>query len=166
MDLNTVHEGIQKRESGRRVGRGAGCNKGKQSGRGSNGQKSRSGFSMSPAFEGGQMPLSRRIPKRGFNNAKYGKDVESVTLASIVAKFPESCQITREVLLERGLIKRSDSYIKIIGNDKLETKYDFSVHFISKGAAKSVEEIGGKVEILPLKNPVVKNKMKPKAKKD
>ncbi len=166
MDLNTVNSGIEKHAVSRRVGRGAGSNKGKQSGRGSNGQKSRSGFSQSPAFEGGQMPLARRIPKRGFNNANYAKDVESVSLASVMAKFPESCPINHDILLERGLIKRTGSYVKIIGNDKLERKYDFSVHFISKGAAKSVEEIGGKVEILPLKKPVVKNKMKQKAKKD
>ncbi|MDO5579913.1 MAG: 50S ribosomal protein L15 [Planctomycetia bacterium] len=165
MDISTVNQGVNKKKSSRRVGRGPGSGQGKTAGRGSNGQGSRAGFSMSPAFEGGQMPLARRIPKRGFNNKEFAEPVEAVTLANIVRYFDGTQVITPELLREKGLISGKRVYVKIIGNCELDKKFDFEVHAVSKGSAKLIEQAGGKIGILPKKKPVVKNKMKVKAKK-
>lgn len=165
MNINTINEGVRKNVKKDRVGRGPGSGNGKTAGRGSNGQGSRAGFSMSPVFEGGQLPLARRIPKRGFNNKKFADVVESVSLKTILFKFDGSCEITPEVLEERGVIKSAKSIVKLIGSDEMPKAYSFKVHRVSEGAKAAVEKAGGKVEILPGKKPVVKNKMKSKAKK-
>ncbi|MDO5553377.1 MAG: 50S ribosomal protein L15 [Planctomycetia bacterium] len=165
MDINTVNNGVAKRKGRKRLGRGTGSGTGKTAGRGSNGQGARAGFSMSPVFEGGQMPLVRRIPKRGFNNKAFADVVESVSLKSIAACFDGSEVIGPEALLKRGLISRADSYVKVIGNDELDKSLKFKVHAASKGATAAVEKAGGSFEFLPKKKPVVKNKMKPRVKK-
>lgn len=163
MDINTVNKSddgkLVANRAKKRVGRGPGSGNGKTSGRGMNGAGSRAGTSMSPAFEGGQMPLARRIPKRGFNNKAFADVVESVSLHSIVAVFDGSTPITPEELLAKGLIARKGSYVKLIGNDLLEKAYQFKVHAASKGCTAAVEKAGGKIELLPKKKPVVKNKM-------
>jgi|BioPla2DNA2_1021312.scaffolds.fasta_scaffold20795_2 large subunit ribosomal protein L15 len=164
MNIHTVNEGVCKNVRKDRVGRGTGSGKGKTSGRGMNGQRSRAGFSMSPVFEGGQMPLARRVPKRGFNNKKFADVVESVSLKSIVRKFDDSAVITPELLEERKLISSAKSIVKLIGAEELTAAYKFKVHRVSEGAKAAVEKAGGSVEILPGKKPVVKNKMKSKVK--
>ena len=166
MNINTVNEGVVRNVRKDRVGRGPGSGNGKTAGRGANGQGSRAGFSMNPTFEGGQLPLARRIPKRGFNNKRFADVVESVSIKTIVRKFADpSVEITPEVLEERGLISSKKSIVKLIGSDALDAPRKFKVHRISEGAKASVEKAGGAVEILPGKKPVVKNKMKPKTKK-
>ncbi len=159
MNINTVNSGVVKNVRKDRVGRGSGSGNGKTAGRGMNGQKSRAGFSQRATFEGGQLPLARRIPKRGFNNKEFAEVVESVSLKSIGFKFDGSVEITPEVLEESGLIKSAKSIVKVIGNDELKSVYKFKVHRVSEGAKASIEKAGGSVEILPGKKPVVKNKM-------
>ena len=159
MNINTVNSGVVKNVRKDRVGRGSGSGNGKTAGRGMNSQKSRAGFSQRATFEGGQLPLARRIPKRGFNNKEFAEVVESVSLKSIGFKFDGSVEITPEVLEESGLIKSSKSIVKVIGNDELKSVYKFKVHRVSEGAKASIEKAGGSVEILPGKKPVVKNKM-------
>ena len=165
MNITTVNENIQKNKSKKRVGRGNGSGLGKTSGRGSNGQGARAGFSMSPAFEGGQMPLSRRVPKRGFNNKRFADVVESVTLETILAKFDGEEAITPDLLKAKRIVNAKADYVKIIGKAELGKAFDIKAHAFSKGAAESIEKAGGKTEILPRKKPVVKNKMKTKAAK-
>ena len=162
MNITTVNENIQKNKSKKRVGRGNGSGLGKESGRGSNGQGSRAGFSLSPAFEGGQMPLARRVPKRGFNNKRFADVVQSVTLETIAMKFDGSQAITPDLLKSLRIVDAKAEYVKIIGNNELEKAYDIKAHAFSKGALAAIEKAGGKTEVLPRKKPVVKNKMKSK----
>ena len=165
MDISTINQGVQKNKRKDRVGRGPGSGNGKTAGRGANGQGSRAGFSLSPTFEGGQLPLARRIPKRGFNNKVFADVVESVAIKAVLRKFDGSADITPELLEERGLISSKKSIVKLIGSDELPKAYNFKVHRVSEGAKAAVEKAGGTIEILPGKKPVVKNKMKPKTKK-
>ena len=159
MNINTVNQGVVKKVRRDRVGRGPGSGNGKTAGRGMNGQRSRAGSPVSPLFEGGQLPLSRRIPKRGFNNKVFADVVESVAIKSVLRKFDGSVEITPETLMERGLIASAKSVVKLIGSDELPSAYKFKVHRVSKGAKEAVEKAGGSIEILPGKKPVVKNKM-------
>ncbi|MBQ9372312.1 MAG: 50S ribosomal protein L15 [Thermoguttaceae bacterium] len=159
MNINTILSQAGKNKGKNRVGRGPGSGNGKTAGRGANGQGSRAGFSLSPTFEGGQLPLARRIPKRGFNNKVFADVVESVAVKSVVRKFDPSVEITPETLMQRGLISSDKSIVKLIGADELPAAYKFKVHRVSKGAKEAVEKAGGSIEILPGKKPVVKNKM-------
>lgn len=165
-NLTDANSGVKKNRRPNRVGRGPGSGHGKTAARGMNGQGSRAGFSLSAAFEGGQMPLARRIPKRGFNNKRFAEPVESVTLALIAANIDPANEVTPELLREKGLVEKAGSYVKVIGADELPGAYTMKVHAVSKGALALIEKAGGKVEILPRKKAVVKNKMRPKVKKD
>ncbi|MBQ9873769.1 MAG: 50S ribosomal protein L15 [Thermoguttaceae bacterium] len=165
MNINTVNEGVRKNVRKDRVGRGPGSGNGKTAGRGMNGQRSRAGFSQRATFEGGQLPLARRIPKRGFNNKNFADVVESVSLKSVVRKCDPSVEVTPEVLEEKKIIASKSSIVKLIGADELSAAYKFKVHRVSEGAKAAVEKAGGSIEILPGKKPVVKNKMKVKTKK-
>lgn len=164
MNINTVNEGVRKNVRKDRVGRGPGSGNGKTAGRGMNGQRSRAGFSQNPTFEGGQLPLARRIPKRGFNNKVFADVVESVSLKTITYKFDGSVEITPAVLEEAKLISSAKNFVKLIGSEELSVAYKFKVHRVSEGAKASVEKAGGSIEILPGKKPVVKNKMGSKKK--
>lgn len=165
-NITDANSGVQKNRRPNRVGRGPGSGAGKTAARGMNGQGSRAGFSLSAAFEGGQMPLARRIPKRGFNNKRFADPIESITLALILANIDPAHEVTPALLLEMGLIETAGAYIKVIGSDEVPGAYTLKVHAVSKGARAAVEKAGGKIEILPRKKPVVKNKMRPKGKKD
>lgn len=164
-NITDVNSGVKKNRRPRRVGRGPGSGAGKTAARGMNGQGSRAGFSLSAAFEGGQMPLARRIPKRGFNNKRFADKVTSVTLQLVAANISPADEVTPELLRAKGIVSARDGYVKVIGIDELPGAYTFKVHAVSKGAKDAIEKAGGKVEILPRKKPVVKNKMRTKAKK-
>lgn len=159
MNINTVNQGVVKNVRVDRVGRGPGSGNGKTAGRGMNGQRSRAGSPVSPLFEGGQLPLSRRIPKRGFNNKRFAEVVESVSLKSVIRRLDPSVEVTPELLESKGLISSAKSIVKLIGSDELSSAYKFKVHRVSEGAKKAVEKAGGSIEILPGKKPVPKNKM-------
>jgi large subunit ribosomal protein L15 len=164
MNLNDVHHGIQKNKSRKRVGRGPGSGHGKTSGRGHKGQGSRSGSSVSPIFEGGQMPLVRRIPKRGFNN-RWAETVAAINVAELEKHFQDGEEVSPEVLLGKRLVHRDFDMLKVLGNGELTKKLTISAHKFSRQAVEKIEKAGGQVVVLPGKKPVVKNKMRAKTRK-
>jgi large subunit ribosomal protein L15 len=159
MNINDVNLKANASRKRRRVGRGTGSGRGKTSQRGHKGQGSRSGSSMNPVFEGGQMPLVRRIPKRGFNNKGFADIVIGVNVDDLDIFFEKGEAVTPQVLKEKGVVKKVFDRIKILGNGELTKSLDVSAHAFSATAQKKIETAGGKVIVLPAKKPVVKNKM-------
>ena len=131
----------------KRVGRGPGSGMGKTSTRGENGQKSRSGASISAWFEGGQSPLYRRIPKRGFNNAKFRIEFATINLSDL-NKFNDGDVVTPEVLKEKGIVKKQLCGIKVLGNGTLEKKITVRAHRFSSSAVTKIESAGGTAEVI------------------
>jgi large subunit ribosomal protein L15 len=130
-----------------RVGRGMGSKLGKTAGKGNKGQKSRKGYSRRPGFEGGQMPLHRRIPKRGFHNP-FDRDVSVVNVASLNV-FAAGETITPETLLARGLVRRGRDPVKVLGDGELKQALTVRAHAFSKSAQEKITAAGGKFELLP-----------------
>jgi len=130
----------------RRVGRGESSGLGKTSGKGHKGQQSRSGASIRPGFEGGQMPLIRRLPKKGFNNAQFKEDIAIVNLSDLEAKFEDGATVNEESLRACGLVKGTNDGIKVLGNGDLTKKLTIATDKISASAKEKVESAGGKVE--------------------
>ncbi|MDH5673620.1 MAG: 50S ribosomal protein L15 [Myxococcales bacterium] len=130
----------------RRVGRGPGSGLGKTCGKGQKGQKSRSGGSIHPWFEGGQTPLQRRLPKIGFNNP-FAKKIETVNVGSL-GRFESGAAVGPEELLAAGLIRKRYDGIKILGHGSLEQALTVKAHAFSAGARKAIEAAGGTVELL------------------
>ncbi len=133
------------RKERRRVGRGIGSGRGKTAGRGHKGQKARSGGGVRPGFEGGQMPLYRRIPKRGFTNI-FKKEFAIVNVKDL-ARFEPGTVVTPELLREAGLVKKNLP-VKLLGKGELDRPLTVKVHQVSKGAAAKVTAAGGKVEVV------------------
>lgn len=131
----------------KRVGRGPGSGSGKTSGRGENGQNSRSGGGVRPGFEGGQNPLFQRIPKRGFSNARF-KKVYAVVNLSDLNKFEDNTLVTPALLKETRLVRNERDGIKILGNGKLEKKLTVTANIFSAKAKAAIEENGGKAEVI------------------
>lgn len=131
----------------KRVGRGPGSGQGKTSGRGEKGQKSRSGFGQKQGFEGGQMPLHRRLPKRGFTNARFRKEFTAVNVQKLEA-FEAGTIVTPELLLERGIIKKLGDGLKILAKGKLSKALTVKAHRFSAGAQAAIAAAGGKAEAL------------------
>ena len=121
MNLEDVHRGIRKNKKRKRVGRGPGSGHGKTAGRGHKGQKSRSGWSASPIFQGGAMPLVRRVPKRGFNN-KFALSVVAVNVGDLERVFEAGEDVNPETLKQRSLAKKRYDVLKILGNGELSKK--------------------------------------------
>ncbi len=130
----------------KRVGRGPGSGHGKTSTRGHKGQKARSGGGVRPGFEGGQMPLQRRIPKRGFTNI-FKKEFALVNVKDLNI-FADGTEVTPELLQANGLIKKVNDGVKILGDGELEKKLTIKAHKISKQAEEKVVAKGGKVEVI------------------
>lgn len=135
------------RRARRRVGRGIGSGLGKTSGRGQKGQKARSGGGKGPYFEGGQMPLQRRLPKRGFNNARFAKEFAVVNVADL-ARFEAGTTVTPELLKETGLVGRIKDGVKILGDGELTAALTVQAHAFSKSAVEKIEAAGGKAEVI------------------
>jgi large subunit ribosomal protein L15 len=132
----------------KRVGRGPGSGLGKTSGRGNKGQKSRSGYSGMRGFEGGQMPLHRRLPKRGFTNI-FKREWAEVNLADLEKAFDAGATVTPESLVERGLAPRSlQKSVVILGQGELNKSLTVSAHRFSKSAKEKIEAAGGKAEVI------------------
>jgi len=129
-----------------RVGRGIGSKLGKTAGRGNKGQKSRKGYSRRAGFEGGQMPLHRRIPKRGFHNP-FGRDFTVVNVETLNA-FAAGETVTPESLISRGLVRGERGAIKILGDGNLKVGLTVRAHAFSKSAQEKIMRAGGKVEVL------------------
>lgn len=131
----------------KRVGRGPGSGLGKTSGRGEKGQKSRSGYGRKIGFEGGQMPLHRRVPKRGFTNEPFRKRYAYVNLGSLET-FDAGTIVTPEVLLKRGLIKTLRENVKVLGKGELTKALTVKAHKFSAGASERIASAGGKIEVI------------------
>ncbi len=129
-----------------RVGRGMGSKLGKTSGAGNKGQQSRRGYSRRPGFEGGQMPLHRRLPKRGFS-APFSKTFAVVNVENLNA-FSAGDTVTPETLTERGIVRASRSGIKVLGNGDLKVALTVRAHAFSKSAEEKIAGAGGKTEVL------------------
>ncbi|MDK2918801.1 MAG: large subunit ribosomal protein [Candidatus Petromonas sp.] len=130
----------------KRLGRGTATGQGKTAGRGQGGQKSRSGGGVRPGFEGGQMPLYRRVPKRGFNNP-FRKEWTIVNIEDL-NRFEDGTVITPELLKEEGLVKKMQYGLKILGNGNLEKKLTIRAHKFSQSAIEKIEAAGGKAEVI------------------
>lgn len=128
----------------KRVGRGPGSGLGKTAGRGEKGQKSRSGYSLKIGFEGGQMPLHRRLPKRGFNNI-FKKRWLEVSLAALNQHFQPDEEITPQVLHDRGVIKKANYDVVVLGNGELSKALRVAAHRFTKSAREKIEKAGGSV---------------------
>lgn len=136
----------------KRVGRGPGSGLGKTSGRGNKGQKSRSGFSQKRGFEGGQMPLHRRLPKRGFTNI-FKREWAEVNLARLEELFEAGATVTPESLVGAGLVRKSQQdSVAILGNGELSKGLTISAHRFSASAKQKIEAAGGKAEVLSPKS--------------
>ncbi|MGB9680020.1 MAG: 50S ribosomal protein L15 [Thermoanaerobacteraceae bacterium] len=146
MRLHDLKPAEGARKDRKRVGRGIGSGHGKTSGRGSKGQNARSGGGVRPGFEGGQMPLTRRLPKRGFTNI-FRKEYAIVNLSALDI-FEEGSEITPEVLVEKGIINKVKDGVKILGNGDLNKKFIIKAHKFSKSALEKIEAIGGKAEVI------------------
>ena len=131
----------------KRVGRGPGSGLGKTSGRGQKGQNARSGGGVRPGFEGGQLPLFRRLPKRGFSNAKFKTEYAVINLSDL-NKFEDGAIVTPEILKEMGILKNQLDGVKVLGNGKLEKKLTVKAHRFSKTAQEAIEKMGGKAEVM------------------
>lgn len=131
----------------KRVGRGPGSGMGKTSTRGENGQKSRSGASIKPWFEGGQNPLYRRVPKRGFNNKKFEVKYATINLSDL-NRFNDGETVTPELLKELGIVKKQLAGIKVLANGKLEKKVNVKAQRFSSRAVTKIEELGGTAEVI------------------
>lgn len=161
MNLNDVHRGIRKPKRRKRVGRGSGSGHGKTCGRGHKGQRSRSGYSVHPTFEGGQMPLVRRIPKRGFHN-RWASTVAIVNLRDLEDRFDDGAEVTPETLKAHNLAKGRYDLLKVLAAGELTKKLRVCAHKFSRQAVEKIEKAGGQAVVLPGKAPVVKNKQKSK----
>jgi large subunit ribosomal protein L15 len=156
MKLNEIRDNEGARKGRVRVGRGIGSGLGKTAGRGQKGQKSRSGVSIK-GFEGGQMPLHMRLPKRGFNNI-FAKDYAEVNLGAIqklidAGKLDAKGTLDHEALKAAGLARGGKDGVRLLGKGELTAKVSFKVAGASKGALAAVEKAGGSVEIIERKNP-------------
>ena len=135
-------------KASKRVGRGPGSGMGKTSTRGEHGQKSRSGASIKPWFQGGQHPLYRRVPKRGFNNARFREEYATINLSDLNKFFNDGDVVTPELLKEKGIIKKQLSGVKVLGNGQLEKKLTVKVNRFSSSAVTKIESAGGKAEVI------------------
>jgi large subunit ribosomal protein L15 len=142
--LNNLHPSKGSTHKKKRLGRGPGSGLGKTAGRGHKGQKSRSGYSMKIGFEGGQMPLQRRLPKRGFTNI-FKKQWLEVSLAKLEENFAAGDEITPEILHERGLIKKAKHDLVILGSGDVSKALKISAHRFTKAAREKIEKAGGSV---------------------
>ncbi|TXT46061.1 MAG: large subunit ribosomal protein L15 [Spirochaetes bacterium] len=137
-------EGANKKK--RIVGRGQGSGLGTTAGRGNKGQQSRSGGKTYPGFEGGQMPLYRRLPMRGFSNYPFRKEWQVVNVVDLAAKFQAGETVDAASLLLKGLVKKPENLVKLLGKGEISIALNVSVDAVSAGAKAKIEAVGGKVE--------------------
>ncbi|KJS14348.1 MAG: 50S ribosomal protein L15 [Desulfotomaculum sp. BICA1-6] len=147
MNLHELKPTPGSRPKPTRKGQGIGSGLGKTAGRGHNGQNSRSGGGVRPGFEGGQMPLQRRMPKRGFSNAPFKKEIVAINLDKLNG-FENGAEVTPETLLEAKVIKKTSDGVKILGSGNLEKALTVRAHAFSKSAVEKIESAGGKAEVI------------------
>ncbi len=160
VSLSTLSPVPGSKRSRKRVGVGEGSGHGKTCGKGQKGQRSRSGFSLPAGFEGGQMPIHRRLPKRGFVSRKktLGKNVFSLVPIKLLQELAVEGEITLEVLRTNGIVRSKNALVKILGGSELTKKIVVEAHAASKSARAAIEGAGGEVKIL--ENPIAKKTLK------
>ena len=131
----------------KRIGRGPASGQGKTAGKGHKGQKARAGRGMRAGFEGGQMPLQRRLPKRGFVNV-FGKEIATVNVSSLEERFEGGAEIDIEALIASGLVKKTLDGVKILGNGEITKSFTVKANAFSESAKQKIEAAGGKVEVI------------------
>lgn len=146
MKLNDLTAVPGSKKERKRIGRGIGSGQGKTAGKGSKGQKARSGGSIRPGFEGGQMPLQRRVPKRGFVS-RFGKDIRIINLGSL-EKFENGATVDTKALIDAGIVSECGDGIKVLGNGKLTKKLTVKAAAFSGSAKQKIEAAGGKAEVI------------------
>lgn len=146
MNLHELKPAAGSRKKPTRKGRGIGSGLGKTSGRGHKGQNARSGGGVRPGFEGGQMPLQQRVPKRGFTNI-FAREIVEVNLKDL-NRFEGGATVTPETLIEAGVIKSVKDGVKLLGNGEIDRALTVKVHAFSKSAADKIQAAGGKVEVI------------------
>lgn len=146
MKLHELKPAAGSRKERNRVGRGIGSGNGKTSGKGHKGQNARSGGGVRPGFEGGQTPLFRRLPKRGFTN--INRKEYAVVNIDTLNRFEEGTEVTPELLIESGIVKNEKAGIKILANGNVEKKLTVKAHKFSAAAKEAIEAAGGKIEVI------------------
>ncbi len=147
MKLHELEKNPGATSAKKRVGRGSGSGLGKTSGRGQKGQKARSGGSVNPVFEGGQLPLYRRLPKRGFSNHMFKTEYAVINVGDLNS-FADGTVVTPALLKEAGIVKKQLAGIKVLGEGKLEKKLTIQAHKFSKSALVKIGESGSKAEVI------------------
>ena len=147
MKLHELEKNIGATHAKKRVGRGSGSGLGKTSGRGQKGQKARSGGSINPVFEGGQLPLYRRLPKRGFTNALFKTTYATINVEDLNV-FEDGTVVTPALLKDKGIIKKGLDGLKVLGNGKLERKLTIQANKFSNTALEKIKESGSKAEVI------------------
>jgi large subunit ribosomal protein L15 len=162
MDLSTVHQGVHKLRKKKRVGRGVGSGHGKTATRGHKGQWASAGAKKpTQLFEGGQMQLFRRIPKRGFSHATWDRTYHIVNVGDLNA-FDDGAVVDAEALKKAGLAKGPADGVRILGNGELNRKLTIKAHHFSKSALEKIAAKGGTTEVIPPPRKPKRNKMKPR----
>ena len=148
MKLNQMSPALNSTQSKKRLGRGIGSGLGKTSGKGHKGQNARSGGGVRPGFEGGQMPLIRRLPKRGFNNKQFAAEYTIINVSELNV-FEDKTVVTAELLQEKNIIKKLAPYgLKVLGNGKLEKALTVKANKFTESAVQKINKAGGKAEVL------------------
>jgi len=164
MQLHDVHQGIHRRKKRKRVGRGPGSGHGKTSGKGHKGQNSRSGFKRHPLFEGGQMPLARRVPKRGFVNGPFKKHFVLVNTGDLELVFEAGAVVDEAALRARGMVKGyNHDGIKVLADGDLTKALEVRATKFSGQAAAKIEAAGGKAVVVPYVGKLKKNEVEAEA---
>lgn len=147
MNLNEVHRGVRKHKKRKRLGRGPGSGQGKTAGRGHKGAGSRAGYSMHPTFEGGQMPLARRIPKRGFHN-QWEKTIRTINVSDLEKWCDAGEDVTPDALRTKRRVRGRYDVLKVLGDGELTKKLNVSAHQFSQSAIEKIEKAGGKAIVI------------------
>lgn len=146
MKMHELSPAIGSVKEAKRIGRGHGSGNGKTAGKGHKGQKARAGHGMRPGFEGGQMPLQRRIPKRGFNNI-FAEEWAAVNLSALEV-FEDGAVVDAAALAKKGIIRKASLPVKVLGNGKLTKKLTVKLNAFSASAAEKINSVGGKAEVI------------------
>ena len=146
--LHDLHPAKGSTHKAKRLGQGPGSGKGKTAGKGNKGDKSRTGGGVRPGFEGGQMPLTRRTPKRGFNNARFAKVFQPVNLGTLADKFDAGTEITPEVMFDARVIRKKNVPVKILANGDLKKSLKIKAAAFSEEAVKKIEAAGGTHDVI------------------
>ena len=146
MKMHELAPALGSTKEAKRIGRGHGSGNGKTAGKGHKGQKARAGHGMRAGFEGGQMPLQRRVPKRGFNNI-FAEEWAAINVSALEV-FEDGTVVDAAALVSKGIIKKANLPIKVLGNGKLTKKLEVKLNAYSASAAEKINSVGGKAEVI------------------